>query len=590
MTGWLDRLFPPFSARKREKPEEILYGIDERPPTSVLAAVGIQHVLLALMFAIYAVLAGQGIGLDDTEVAHYVGSTLLILGLGTILQAIRSRATPGLLFVFIPNPITLGAYIAVIVQYGVGAAMGGLIVSHLVIISLARFLPRMRPLFPPEVSGVVVLMLGVSLVTSGIGRSTGLIPAGELTAGAPTVAAATIACIVGFSVWGPRPLRTIAVLLAIIVGMAVAFATGVTDLAAFREIGTLPVFAIPFLAVPPPLPEFVPAAILILLLVEMFTAINQFACGLTMDKLNDAKWRRPDMPLVSRAVIASSATNLLHGLTGTLSSGFSSANIGLAHSTGVMSRHVGFVAGGLLCAIAFVPVIPGLIVFTPAPVIGAILVYTAAFLIVAGMDLILSRMLNAKRAFTVGLSIVLGMSVMLLPELVEEAPAWSTAIVESGLTIAAFSAVLLNAVFRIGVNQRAEIALSGGDAGEAAAAFLEHNGKSWGARKDAIMRAGISVGEALEALNEARIVEGPVTLAASFDEFNLVCRLRYRGSALQLGSEETVDVSTILDEDDEAALDAAMMRVSSVLVTRMADEVRASERAGRAELVLRFNH
>jgi xanthine/uracil permease len=67
-----------------------------------------------------------------------------------------------------------------------------------------------------------------------------------------------------------------------------------------------------------------------------------------------------------------------------------------------MSRHVGFLAGSIMCVIAFVPAIPALIVFTPPPVIGAMLVYTAAFMIVAGMDLILSRLLNMKRTITVG--------------------------------------------------------------------------------------------------------------------------------------------------------------------------------------------
>ena len=590
MTRWLDRLFPQPSSSKREKPEEIIYALDERPPVHVLGSVAVQHVLLSLMFGIYAVLAGSGIGLDAAGMAQFLSSMFFIMGLGTVFQAVRSRFTPGLLLVSIPNPITLAAYVMVVTEHGVGAAMGAILVSHVAIMALARFLPRLRPLFPPEVTGVVVLMLGVSLIAGGMGRSAGLVPGDAISAGAIIAALATIICIVAFSVWGSQQLRTISVLIGMVAGVGVAFLTGITDLAAFSGISELPSFTVPFPDAIPPMPRLVPTAVIAIFLAELFTVMDQVACGLTMDKLNDAKWRRADMSLVSRTVIANSLTNLLHGLTGTLTSGASSANIGLAHSSGVMSRHVGFVAGALLCVVGLVPAIPALIVFTPAPVIGAILVYTAAFMVVAGMDLILSRLLNMKRTFTVGLSIVAGMSVMLLPELVEQAPDWSRTIVESGLTVSAITAIALNAVFRIGVTRRDQTELDRASAGRDAAAFLEHNGKIWGARKDVIMRAGVAVGEALEALEAAGVVAGPVTLSASFDEFDLACRLTYPGKPLALKEHAPMDAMALLEEEDDAALDAAMERMSSLLVARLADRVLSSERNGTAELRLHFNH
>jgi xanthine/uracil permease len=590
MSRWFDRLIPPPLTQRREKPEEVLYGINERPPLGVMLSVGVQHVLLALMLGIYGVIAGQGIGLDGEELAGYLGTLMFILGIGTVLQAIRSRLTPGLLFVFIPNPIALGAYVAVVLQFGLGAAMGAILVSSIAIIAMARVLPRLRPLFPPEVIGVVVLMLGVTLITAGMTRSVGTGLGEEASSGAIFVALATMACIVALSVWGSNRVRTVAVLIGMVVGIIVAFTVGVTDTVAFDGIADLPYFAVPLPPHGMPMPELVPAAIAVIFLVELFSAMDQFACGLTMDKLNNRRWIRADMPLVSRAVSAYGFTNLLHGLTGTITSGFSSANIGLAHSSGVMSRHVGLLAGSMLCVIAFVPAIPALIVFTPPPVIGAMLVYTAAFMIVAGMDLILSRLLNMKRTFTVGLSLVLGMAVMLLPELVEEAPAWSRTIVESGLTVAALTAVGLNALFRIGIKQREMISLDEPMPAQAAATFLEHHGKTWGARQDVVTRAGIAVGEALEALAAAGVATGPTRLVVTFDEFNLDCRLSYPGRILELGLTQPIDAEAMLDEDDDVAIDAAMKRVSAVLVSRLADEVRSFQGDRTAELRLRFDH
>ena len=80
----------------------------------------------------------------------------------------------------------------------------------------------------------------------------------------------------------------------------------------------------------------------------------------------------------------------------------------------------------MLAGLAFVPAVSTLIVLAPGPVIGGILIYTAAFMIVAGMDLILSRMLNTKRSFVVGISLVVGLSLYMVPEMTAAAPRWRT--------------------------------------------------------------------------------------------------------------------------------------------------------------------
>lgn len=582
-------LMPP-PRGKRHKPEEILYGLDERPPLGTLILIGLQHAALSLMLGIYAVIAGQSIGLGSAQTAHYVASCFFVLGLGTMLQAMRTRFTPGVPLVSMPNSLSLAAYVAVVVQFGLGAAMGAIIVSNLAVILLARFLPRLRAVFPPEVIGVVVLMLGLSMVAGGVERSTGLGNGDVVSSGAVIVAGITVAIVVALSVWGSAQMRTMAVLMGTICGVAAAFLAGTTDLDAFSGIAELPVLGVPIISTPLPWPVLIPAAIAPIFLTELLSAMDQFACALTLDKLNDARWRRADMPMVSRSIMASGIANVLHGLSGQLTSGSSSANIGLSHSSGIMSRHVGFVAGGALCVVGFLPILSGLIAFTPAPVIGGILIYTASFLIVAGMDLILSRLLNTQRTFVVGLSVVLGTSVMVLPQLVDQAPAWSLTIVESGLTVGSLTAIALNALFRIGIKQSAAIDLPDGDGARAATDFLEHHGKAWGARKDVVMRAGIALGESLEALIEAGVVKGPVTLQASFDEFNLACRLVYLGVALPIRSGGSIDASALLEEDDDAALDLAMLQLSSVLVTRLADRVQSSEKSGRAELRLNFDH
>jgi hypothetical protein len=123
--------------------------------------------------------------------------------------------------------------------------------------------------------------------------------------------------------------------------------------------------------------------------------------------------------------------------------------------------------------------------------------------------------------------------------------------------------------------------------GAQSAAFLERNGHLWGARPDVTMRAGLVTGEAMEAIREAGVT-GPMRLTASFDEFNMRCRLRYAGKALILDKDAVLDPMT-LDQDDDAldARDAQGVRRPHRPPGR--PRPREAER-GKADLTLSFDH
>ena len=92
------------------------------------------------------------------------------------------------------------------------------------------------------------------------------------------------------------------------------------------------------------------------------------------------------------------------GLAGGVGLNTNSGNVGLAIATGALSRVVGVAAAGIILLFAFMPIVVGMLALMPAPVIGAGLIYTACFLIGAGIQLVQSRMMDARRTFTIGLS------------------------------------------------------------------------------------------------------------------------------------------------------------------------------------------
>jgi hypothetical protein len=256
----------------------------------------------------------------------------------------------------------------------------------------------------------------------------------------------------------------------------------------------------------------------------------------------------------------------------------------------VAARRVGTVAGIFLIMLAFLPPLVAFMVQIPMPVVGAIIVYTAGYMLVVGMQLILSRMLNSRRIFTVGLSITVGASLLLMPELRAAVPEGLEPILASPLTMGVLAAVGLNLLFRIGISETATIELSGIDAPQRATRFLENLGADWGARQDVINRAGVAVGEALEVLDSEDLVDGPVRLKAHFDEYKLTLMLDYQGHALPLKPVQKMDLSALLDAEDDSGLDAAISGLSSRLVRKLADKVSSVEQGGQARLRLVFAH
>jgi len=586
---WLAGLLSEVPRAPRVRPADQLYWMDERPPWALTLGMGAQHALLALMLSLYAVIAARSLGMTGGAAAGYATDCIFLLGVNAVLQGLRNRLCPGLLVIAIPDPIALVAYGGSVAAYGFGAAAVGLLIAHGLIILLAGFLPRLRPFLPPEITGVVVLMLGVSLVTGGVSQSLGLDREASLAFGHVETALVTLAAVVGLSVWGGPRLRMGAVVLGCLAGTGVAVGTGNVDVDAVDAVAGLPSFGLPLVGRGLPDFRFVPAAVLTLILTELLGAMDQLGTALTLDKLTNARWRRPDMTLVSRSVRANSLANLLNGLFGLLPMGSSTAHIGLAQASGITARRVAIAAGLLLMVAAAFPPLTGVIVLTPEPVIGGLLVYTAAFMIANGMELILSQMMNARRTFAVGIALVAGLAVMLLPQTFADGPEWAGPIVASGLAVAALVAVGLNALFRIGAVRHTRASLPLESAAAAAADLLQAHGRAQGAARQVVGRASLALGQAIEALNDSGRLSGEtIGLDIGSDGESLSCLLTYEGAPLHFGGRE--EQAERWSRVSGEALEKALAELPTRLIGGLADSVGSGRKGGSAYLRLTFDH
>ena len=227
MTDLLGRLLPPFAEGPREKPRDMLYLAADRPPWLISLGVGLQHAMAALMLLVYDVIAGQEIGLEGDRLREFAMG-ILVMGFGTLLNGLTSRFSAGHLLVVYPGPLIMAVFIGVAQAAGPGAAAGGALTSGLALLVLGRFLPVLRLLFPAEVSGVLLMLLSMSLIPLGINRAFDLGdgPGNPLDLPSILIALATLGTIVGLLVWSAGRARVLALFIGAGVGLLVAILTG----------------------------------------------------------------------------------------------------------------------------------------------------------------------------------------------------------------------------------------------------------------------------------------------------------------------------------------------------------------------------
>lgn len=575
---------PP--SRPRRRPPELVYASDERPPVGSLLVLGIQHAATAMAFIAYVLVAAHAAELDRQGTQSMVAMTLLGMALATTLQAWGGRWGAGALLVHMPNPFMIAMVTALVAAHGPGGlAMAG-VVSGVTAIAMASVVGRLRPLFPPSVVGVVVAVAGISLIGTSVRNALGLSDSIHIQPGSALAAAITLGCIVALSIWGGR-LRLMALMIAMMAGVAVSAMLGhMGDTSVMQGV---PLLALPH--VPMPVFRADSGLLVALVLVAVLSQLDVLGSITMLDKMDDADWKRADMRAVGSGIRANGIADLAGGLFGSFPSCACSANIALAYATRTTSRLIGLTAAMLLAVAAFVPQFTMALTLIPEPVLGAVGLYAAGFLIVSGMELITSRAMDSRGTFAVGLSLSAGLAVMQLPQITAHVPKSMHFLLSEGFVVAGILVIVLNLLLRIGTTQRAQMALHAASPTlhEDITGFVETRGAAWGARRATVQRAALAALEASEAIaaeGGGRRVTG---IAGSFDEFNLDLELLHTGSPLALNTGTALATAQLLDGDD-SALDSALAQVSGLLLRQLADRVATSEHEGQSVLRLHFEH
>lgn len=416
-------------------------------PPAALGLLGLQHVLVMYAGAVAVpLIVGRALKLPPEQVAMLVSADLFACGLATLIQSwglpgigIRMPVMMGVTFAAVTPMIAMGTSS----DLGLTGIYGAVIVAGLFALFAAPLVGRLLPLFPPVVTGTVILVIGISLMRVGVNWAAGGV--GNPQYGAPLylgIALFVLLVILALTRYTRGFVASASVLIGIVAGMAAAGAFGLVDLSR--------VAAAPWFDVVRPfafgMPTFDLVASLTLCLVMVVVMIESTGMFLALAEITG---ETVDEPRLVRGLRADGLGTALGGIFNTFPYTSFSQNIGLVGVTGVRSRWVTVIGGFIMLGLGLIPKLAALVEAVPPCVLGG------AGLVMFGMVAATgARILgavdfagNRNNLFIVAVSVGFGLIPLVAPNFFRQMPDALHPLLESGILLAALSALALNLFF-----------------------------------------------------------------------------------------------------------------------------------------------
>ena len=421
----------------------LLYTVEDKPPFGLSLLLAAQHLLAALggIIAVPLVI-GNVLKLPTEDTITLVNAALLISGVVTVIQCkglgpigIRLPSVMGTSFTFVAAALAIGFS-----EYGIAGILGSSLIGSLVMIIGSFFMPYIRKLFPPLVTGTVVMMIGLSLIPVAVDWFAGG-QRGDANYATPEnlmMASFVLVIVVALVQWGKGIFSAAAIVFGMMKGYIVCLAMGWVSFEGVKQAQTF--------AIPQPLHfglAFPISGIIGMSIAYLVTIVESSGNFLALG--NATKTEITGRHLRG-GVLADGLGSALAAIMSTTPFSSFSQNIGVISLTGVASRHVVALTGVLLALAGLFPVFGALIVSIPLPVLGGAGLMMFAMIIAAGIQM-LDKVARSKRnGLIIAISIGCGLAVTTRPELLDKLPHFFKEVLGSGITVGSLLALILNLV------------------------------------------------------------------------------------------------------------------------------------------------
>ena len=445
----------------------LIYGLEDRPAPAAASLAAIQHILASIIGIVTPSLVIGGVLGLGAHVPYLIAMSLFVSGVATFIQSNRiGPVGSGLLSVQGTSFAFLGAILAA--GFAVKAKGGtpedilamifGLcLVGCLVEIVLSQVIDRLGRVVNPTVTGIVITVIGLSLVKVGFTDFAGGVGAAkDGSLGAPVnllLGAIVVAVILVATFMGKPMVRISAIMMGLIAGTVVAALLGMVDVS--------PIAQAQWVALPVPfkfgfdfdIGLFIPMAFLYLV-----TAIETSG-DLTANSVISGQPVKGPLYLsrIKGGVLGDGVNSGLAAVFNTFPNTTFSQNNGVIQMTGVASRHVARYIALFLVILGFFPVIGSVFLLIPKPVLGGATLVLFGSIAVAGIRILASEPIDMRRVNIMAVSFGLGLGVTLVPEATQHLPDLLKQVVATPITLAGLAAIVLSLAIPEGAKSESEI-------------------------------------------------------------------------------------------------------------------------------------
>ena len=419
------------------------------PPLGQAVPLGIQHVLA--MFASNVtpsiIIAGAaGLAFGGAEQIYLIQMAMLFAGIATLFQTIGFGPVGSRLPIMQGTSFAFVSVLFVIAKtQGLGVALTACLIGGIIHFFLGSIIGKIRFLFPPLVSGLVILTIGLYLIPVAIKYAAGGAAKFQMDAASYgslmhwTVAGSVIVVSFILKFWGKGLVSSAALLIGLIAGYLVAWLFGMVNFAGVGKAGLI--------AIPNFMPygfEFSLGAVIAVTLICIVSAIE--TVGDTSGTTKAGAGRDATDEEIAGATYADGLGTAVAAVFGGLPNTSFSQNVGIIGMTGIMSRHVVTIAGLILIACGLLPKIGAIVASMPMPVLGGGVIVMFGMVVAAGMNMLSEVKMNRRNMMIIAVSLAVGLGLNLEQSAVQYLPGVIKTMAVSGLLPTALIAIILNQV------------------------------------------------------------------------------------------------------------------------------------------------
>ncbi|ENQ5028638.1 uracil-xanthine permease [Vibrio cholerae] len=434
---------------------DLVYQLNDRPPLPQTLFAALQH-LLAMFVAVItpSLIICQSLGVPADQTNTIISMSLFASGLSSFIQ-IRTfgpigsglLSIQGTSFNFL-GPI-IGAGLALKaggadIETMMAAIFGTILVASSAEILLSRVLQFAQRIITPLVSGIVVTLIGLTLVQVGlISMGGGYAAMTEGTFGSldKLALAGTVLAIIVLLNRAHNPyVRVASIVIAMLVGYVMAYLMGMvnTDNLAQTQLIALPIpmqYGLGF-----DWSLFIP-----LVLIFLITALEAIGDITATSEVSGEPVKGPVyMKRIKGGVLADGLNSALAAVFNSFPNSTFSQNNGVILLTGVASRYVGYFIAGMLVLLGLFPGVASFVQLIPEPVLGGATIVMFGTIAAAGVRIISRVDLDRRAILIMALSFSMGLGIAQKPEILQFMPEFIKNLFSSGVAAGGITAIVLN--------------------------------------------------------------------------------------------------------------------------------------------------